>query len=377
MASKTETICQELERRIIAGVWRSGQQVPSFNELTAEFGVSRGVVQYAIRKLSTRGFLYTIQGQGTFVGTGRTQNLRNIVVTVIRSTYENSEYFRTLDIGPRTPIRTQRILSGTQREARANNLGIIYDEIDISDIDKTLQYFNSYKSSDILGMVVLGAITPELRPMLRHVNYPLVLTCDIVDPRQSIIRELDVVTDDIHLSSIIATEKLLDAGHRKIGYVAARPLIGWTNLFYAGWKSAVAGMGIETTPDDCFHLELGPEQSHYDLGYSLVPKLLEKNSGHTAYFVPEEPVAVGLLEALMDNDINVPADVSISTIMDKPTYSGRYNMLISGVVPSAYHIGRSAIHRIIEVRQYGSVTGRHTVVGTWMEGNTIAPANAK
>lgn len=375
MSSKTEIICNELERRITAGIWQSGRRIPSFSELTAEFGVSRGVIQYAIRKLSTRGFLYTVQGQGTFVGTGMTQNLRNIVVTMIRPANESSDYQSFLKTT--APIRTQRILSGTQREARANNLGIIYDEIDISDVAGTLQYLNSYKSSDILGMVMLGAITPELRPLLRNVNYPLVLTCDIADQRNSIIRELDIVTDDIHLSGLMATEKLLDAGHRKIRYISARPLIGWSGLFHAGWRSAVAGMGIEISPEDSIELQCKPNQSYYDTGYSFVSRLLDTNSDYTAFFIPEDSLAMGILEGLMDSGVHVPGDISISTVMDTPAYSGRYNLRISGVIAISYHIGRCAVQRIIEVRKYGSISGRHTVVGTWVDGNTIAQVKAE
>ena len=56
-----------LRDAIESDVYRSGEQIPSENELVAKFGVSRSTIRHAISELALEGWLYRIQGRGTFV----------------------------------------------------------------------------------------------------------------------------------------------------------------------------------------------------------------------------------------------------------------------------------------------------------------------
>jgi len=56
-----------LRGAIDGDVYRSGDQIPSENELVAKFGVSRSTIRHAISELALEGWLYRIQGRGTFV----------------------------------------------------------------------------------------------------------------------------------------------------------------------------------------------------------------------------------------------------------------------------------------------------------------------
>ncbi len=60
-------IREELRRRVLEGVYRPGQRIPSEPSLAREFGVSRGTVERAIRGLVEEGVLVREQGRGTFV----------------------------------------------------------------------------------------------------------------------------------------------------------------------------------------------------------------------------------------------------------------------------------------------------------------------
>ena len=56
-----------LRDAIDGDVYRSGDQIPSENELVAKFGVSRSTIRHALSELALEGWLYRIQGRGTFV----------------------------------------------------------------------------------------------------------------------------------------------------------------------------------------------------------------------------------------------------------------------------------------------------------------------
>ncbi|MFI6926194.1 GntR family transcriptional regulator [Nonomuraea spiralis] len=57
----------EILRRRVAGL-ASGHPVPSEAEIQNEFGVARTTARRAIHVLREEGLIYTVQGEGTFVG---------------------------------------------------------------------------------------------------------------------------------------------------------------------------------------------------------------------------------------------------------------------------------------------------------------------
>ena len=63
----SDEIAHQLEALVLEGVLRSGDQLPSERELSAEMGVSRPVLREAIEKLEERKILQRRQGDGTFV----------------------------------------------------------------------------------------------------------------------------------------------------------------------------------------------------------------------------------------------------------------------------------------------------------------------
>jgi len=60
-------IKNHVKRQVSAGRWLPGQLIPSENQLTERFRVSRMTVNRALRELTSEGFLYRVQGLGTYV----------------------------------------------------------------------------------------------------------------------------------------------------------------------------------------------------------------------------------------------------------------------------------------------------------------------
>ena len=54
-------------QRIVKGVWREGEKLPSLEKLVAEFGVARVTVRQAIERLTRDGLVSPQRGRGTFV----------------------------------------------------------------------------------------------------------------------------------------------------------------------------------------------------------------------------------------------------------------------------------------------------------------------
>ncbi len=64
---KSDTVAAELERRILVGDLAPGERLPTEDELSQLFGVSRSVIRDAVRRLVARGLLTVRQGRGTSV----------------------------------------------------------------------------------------------------------------------------------------------------------------------------------------------------------------------------------------------------------------------------------------------------------------------
>lgn len=65
-----------IKERILQGEYRPGQLIPSERELCMQYGISRMTARQAIGELQNEGYLYKLQGKGTFVSSGKIeQNL--------------------------------------------------------------------------------------------------------------------------------------------------------------------------------------------------------------------------------------------------------------------------------------------------------------
>lgn len=77
-----QQVKDRIVRRIVEGDWAVGHRVPSENQLTREWDVSRMTVHRALRELTAEGWLTRTRGLGTFVAGPKPQSdlleIRNI-----------------------------------------------------------------------------------------------------------------------------------------------------------------------------------------------------------------------------------------------------------------------------------------------------------
>jgi DNA-binding transcriptional regulator YhcF (GntR family) len=64
----SEQVLTALRSRIALGTWSPGSQLPRIDDTAAEYGVSASLVQRVYAQLQEEGLLYSVPGQGTFVG---------------------------------------------------------------------------------------------------------------------------------------------------------------------------------------------------------------------------------------------------------------------------------------------------------------------
>jgi DNA-binding GntR family transcriptional regulator len=62
----SDRVARELRKRIEAGEWDPGEQLPTASEIADEYGVSRGAVTRAVGILAAEGLLRTVPRWGVF-----------------------------------------------------------------------------------------------------------------------------------------------------------------------------------------------------------------------------------------------------------------------------------------------------------------------
>jgi DNA-binding LacI/PurR family transcriptional regulator len=157
------------------------------------------------------------------------------------------------------------------------------------------------------GVLILS-LSPrdEDIPYLAQADVPIVL----VDANHPSLTQLSrVVIDDV-LGGKLATQHLIDLGHRRIGYISDR----LENAFnftssrdrYKGYREALEDAAIQF--DHRYH-EQG-EHGRYE-ARTLAARMLSLDEPPSAIFAASDTQALGVLEAARDADLDVPKDLSV------------------------------------------------------------------
>ncbi len=156
--------------------------------------------------------------------------------------------------------------------------------------------------------VLIISLSPrdEDIPALLHADVPIVW----VDANHPSLTSFNrVVIDDVN-GGWLATQHLIDLGHRRIGYVS--DLLDNPFNFtssrdrYQGYRQALHATGIPLRPG--YHGQA--EHGRYEARL-LTEKMLALPERPTAIFAASDTQAMGVLEAARDAGLDVPHDLSV------------------------------------------------------------------
>lgn len=130
----------------------------------------------------------------------------------------------------------------------------------------------------------------------------------------------DTINGDFSQATEIALAHLIQQGHKKIGFIGAEDK---KNLYgYRKYKSPAICTFIDYMQannlfnEDLFFFESNFE-SNLQIGYKLMNQAIRTlNHLPTAFFVVNDVIALGCMNALREHNLTVPQDVSIISIND-------------------------------------------------------------
>lgn len=99
-----------VQRHIDKGYLAPGEPVPSETELESEYGIARTTARRVARELREQGLVYTVQGEGTFVGEPDVPRAPRKTPLYQEIALEIAERIRNGDFVPNRAIPSEKVL---------------------------------------------------------------------------------------------------------------------------------------------------------------------------------------------------------------------------------------------------------------------------
>lgn len=283
-------IWQQLRRdllsRIKRGEYAPGDRLPSERGLCDQYGVSMTTARRAFLELAKEGAVIRRTGVGTMVA----PSPRRVRLAFVSVTEEGS-YWRDVSAA------TGEMIAGIgecawRRRASFNTVGV--------DEHEATEYLRVVAADGVL-LRPSGDVREEHLDILEGSGVPYVVL-----KRRLPGRKINCIVGDHERAARAATTHLLGLGHRRVGFVNAKP---WTTLGrerLSGYKSALAVAGAHHEED----LVRGVSHSSTETGYEAVRSLLALEDPPSAIFIAGDPMALGGYEAAWELGLRIPEDVA-------------------------------------------------------------------
>lgn len=326
---------QFLEDLIRVEGFGPGDQLPSERELSAQFRVSQMTMNRAIQEMVRDGLLFREVGRGTFVvhqdSNANHNGVLGLVTLVSPGHIKRDPYF-------------SEILRGIQSTA--------FDTCwDLLLLREPLDEGTSGRLKGRADGFLLMTPTDEAIPALRHMRDEHVKAVAVGSSwLTESIRAID--TDNI-VGAKLAVDHLADLGHKRIAFLGAPENMSNSRDRHIGFIDALDARGLVYNPDWFVACEsamtvLRPEAD-------AVCRIMTQPGGPTALFAAGYELAVHAIEALQNNGLKVPDDVSVIGFDDK--FSAAFlNPPLTTVAQPLEAMGRRAVE-ILEAIVRGEDAG--------------------
>ena len=190
-----------------------------------------------------------------------------------------------------------KLFSSIEYECRQEGYHVI---VSGTDADESFLKLAQQRSLD--GMIIVGSYSREFYSDLKKANMPVVL----VDTYQNTEKFHEVRIDD-RLGGYIATQYLLELGHRKIAFLSGTLREqGVTQLRFEGYLRALEENNIPYRKELVF-----PGVVSFQSGMESAERILNQRDEITAIFCTADILAIGAQKKALEMGRKIPEDLSI------------------------------------------------------------------
>ncbi|MBM7037237.1 LacI family DNA-binding transcriptional regulator [Vibrio ulleungensis] len=248
---------------------------------------------------------------------------RNMLIGVVAPSYDTSW--------------VSAILEGMSSRMHCHSYDLIVETTQWK-LERERMELQDYVQRKVDGIIVLGGFLSSVEVKQICGSIPVLFMS-----RDGESGDIPVLNIDNELGGYLATNHLIQKGHRKIAHVCGpqRSLDARERL--AGYKRALKSAGIAYDP------ELVGD-GHYDQygGFWQAQAIKKKRPDVTAMFVANDLCAFGAIQALHQMGIAVPKDVSVVGF-DDVQMADYYIPRLTTIRQPFFEIGELAINYILDI----------------------------
>ena len=307
-------------------------RLPSRKRLCDQFQVTRTTVDRAVSELVREGYLYSLNGSGTFVADRATNVLalshEGLSMAVLLPNIMHDTY--------------PGILRGIEDAMQAYGVSVTLCNTD-NDFDKQESYIQRLLRSRISGVIIIPAVDGDasgnerLNALLGDQDLPVVFCNRRVPGLQR-----PLVTSNDYYGGLIAVRHLLERGCRRVAFLASEPY-QVTNARYQGYQAAHWMAGLEPEKELTVIVDATncPETGSEGMR-QLLP--LEPD----AVFCFNDRLALGAMDVMMKEGIRCGEDMALAGYDNTSMCEAVYPHLTS-VSYEEYENGKRAAVMLMEM----------------------------
>lgn len=224
------------------------------------------------------------------------------------------------------------LLSSIEYNARIKGYHVL---ISGTDIDQS--YLEIAKKRSLDGIIIVGMHPDDYYESLKNSSIPIVLVDSYCT--DSSFKSISIKDRE---SAKLATQYLIDKGHRKIGFASG--VIsdnGVTYERFLGYRDALIENEIEINEN---YIYSGTVSQEY--GKELGIKIAQQNQRPTAVFASADIIAFGLINGLKKENLRIPNDISVMGF-DDTWIANDCDPLLTTIKQDVFEKGEKAVELLL------------------------------
>lgn len=328
-------LMDDLKEQILRGEIRAGDKLPSENELSAAYQVSRQTVRKALSILENAGYVYAQHGRGTFCSemVHRNRNSKNIAVV---TTYLSDYIF-------------PRVIAGIDTALGREGYSIILKNTHNSR-SREAKCLEELLQKDIEGIIIEPSKSQiyckhmNLYRKLEDYNIPYVFIQGCFTKMSD---KPQVLMDD-GKGGYLITKYLIDTGHKNIvGVFKADDIQGQNR--HKGYATALQEGGMVYDPDKVIWFHTEDRKVH---PYDGIKQLLDMKTEIDGVVCYNDEIAIQVIKALQDAGQRVPDDISV-TGYDNSFMAVSNDFRLTTIVHPQEKLGEMAAELLLKILREG------------------------
>ncbi|AEE97398.1 GntR family transcriptional regulator [Mahella australiensis] len=326
MMPKYMMVKQYLKEKIDRGEIKKGERIESENELAKRFNVSNITIRRALSDLSNEGYIYRVQGKGSFACEVKS-DIPEKGMHVIAVIFSLIRYYNDIFID---------MIKGIQSYLEENHYSMVMYYYE-SDPDKERQKIHDLITGNEVEGLILYSYMPEhniaLFKEMKTRKFPFVLLDRYCERYPT-----NYVMSDGFSGAYGATEYLINLGHKDIAFVSSELDVSTVKRRIEGYINA-----LKNNDTACEGLVFNNDES------SLNEIMNRAEKGDiTAVITGNKSTAAQLVYMLYQRGLSVPQDMSLITFDGSPELPLSSKLRLTCIEQPYYEMGRKAAAMLLD-----------------------------